>query len=223
MRPASAGFCLSFPQSVLPCVLIRIISLIRLALCPHPPCPAGNPPSPKGKVMGRTNSKQPHPRPSPWGEGALGEGGRGRTSFRRRQRKRTGVGKSGTKVGQKWEKVGQNWDKNATKMGQIRDKTGMKSTVFCATLVSPPRAVLSSSFALPCGCPHPYYLPHPPPLAAPSPQGEGLGPGAPITFPFGEGGLPEGQDGRGKAKADFATTLDNTLDKKYYPPPKDFS
>ena len=48
---------------------------------PHPSCPAGNPPSPKGKVMGRTNSKQPHPRPSPWGEGAAKGGGRGRIPF----------------------------------------------------------------------------------------------------------------------------------------------
>ena len=34
---------------------------------PLPSCPSGNPPSPKGKVTGRTNSKLPHPRPSPWG------------------------------------------------------------------------------------------------------------------------------------------------------------
>ena len=41
----------------------------------------------------------------------------------------------------------------------------------------------------------PLFLPLPPSPRAPSPQGEGLGCGGFITFPFGEDGLPEGQDG----------------------------
>ena len=82
------------------------------------------------------------------------------------------------------KKVGQKRDKIATKVGQNRDEL---YRFLCYTGFTTPGS--PSSLIRLALCPHPYYLPHPPPLAAPSPpQGEGLGPGAPITFPFGEGG-----------------------------------
>ena len=59
-------------------------------------------------------------------------------------------------------RVRKKWDKNGTKLRQKWDKIGMNSTVFCATLVSPPRAVLPPLSVLPFPLPSrhsPCHLP----------------------------------------------------------------